>query len=227
MTLEGKNHSKPLLVTVLCNQKKVHAVLMENRSALNIYPLSTATTIGFGPSDFTPSDEGIMAYDNSRQDIVGTLSTTIFMAGETFDVEFQVLDIKSSFNLLLGGPWLHTVGVVPSSLHQKLKFKKGSRVITVRGDEDLEVGAILYDPYASQLKEEHDMYHSLAQRWSYRKGGEVMPMPEIEQTLNVQFCREGEDFLYYGFPEWSTHPITGEQVPRFQIFFAMGWPGEV
>ncbi|XP_077251863.1 uncharacterized protein LOC143891101 [Tasmannia lanceolata] len=149
LTLERKNHSKPLLVTMLCNQKKVPSVLVDNGSALNICPLSTTTAIGFCPNDFTPSYQGIMAYDNSRRDVVGNLSTTIFMADETFDVEFQVLDIKSSFNLLLGRPWLHTVGVVPSSLHQKLKFMKGSRVITVRGDEDLEVGAILSDPHGN------------------------------------------------------------------------------
>ncbi|XP_077228517.1 uncharacterized protein LOC143861474 [Tasmannia lanceolata] len=59
LTPEGKNHSKPLLVTVLCNQKKVPAVFMDNGSALNICPLSTATTNGFGPSDFFPSDQGI------------------------------------------------------------------------------------------------------------------------------------------------------------------------
>ncbi|XP_077248845.1 uncharacterized protein LOC143888341 [Tasmannia lanceolata] len=206
------------------------------------------------------------------------MSTAIFMAGETFDIEFLVLGIKSSFNLLLGRPWLHTVRVVPSSLHQKLKFMKGSRVITVRGDEDLEVSAILSDPHGKSAKcnvylngfhldvtniswkqakkelvplpydiipvvstfpsnigttglgyrntyqEEQDMYRSLARRRSYRKDGEVMPMPDIRLTLNGQFCREGEDFLYYGFPEWSIHPIMGEQVPRFQIFFATGWP---
>ncbi|XP_077249179.1 uncharacterized protein LOC143888625 [Tasmannia lanceolata] len=59
-----------------------------------------------------------------------------------FEIEFQVLDIKPSFNLLLGRPWLHKYGVIPSSLHQKLKFIKGNSVITVRGDPDLEVGQI-------------------------------------------------------------------------------------
>ncbi|XP_077249402.1 uncharacterized protein LOC143888905 [Tasmannia lanceolata] len=248
-----------------------------------------------------------MAYDYSRRDVIRTLSIAIFMAGKTFDVEFQVLDIMSSFNLLLGQPWLHKVGAVPSSLHQKFKLMKGSRVITVRGDEDLEVGAILSDPhgkseegsvylngfhldvthisweqakkelvplphdinpivstmlkingyipgmrlgryqqgvvqfddlhfpsnvgttcpgYRNTHQEEQDMYRSLTRRRLYTKAGEVMPMPDIKLTLNGHFCREGEDFPYYGFPEWSTHPITGERVPGFQIFFATGWPGE-
>ena len=34
---------------------------------------------------------------------------------------FQVVDIKASFNLLLGRPWLHDLKAIPSSLHQQVK----------------------------------------------------------------------------------------------------------
>ncbi|XP_077247226.1 uncharacterized protein LOC143886942 [Tasmannia lanceolata] len=112
LTLEGRNHSRPLRVTVFCNEKKVPEVIVDNGSALNVCPLSTATALGFEPGDFIPSEQGILAYDGTRRDVVGTLATEI------------------------------QIGVLPSSLHQKLKFIKGNRVITVRGDPDLEVGQI-------------------------------------------------------------------------------------
>ncbi|XP_077249108.1 uncharacterized protein LOC143888541 [Tasmannia lanceolata] len=140
LTLEGRNHICPLRVTVFCNEKKVPEVLVDNGSALNVCPLSTATALGFEPGDFIPSEQCILAYDGTRRDVVGTLATKIQIGGGMFEIEFQVLDIKPSFNLLLGRPWLHKYGVVPSSLHQKLKFIKGNSVITVRGDPDLEVG---------------------------------------------------------------------------------------
>ncbi|XP_077221648.1 uncharacterized protein LOC143855417 [Tasmannia lanceolata] len=142
LTLEGRNHSRPLRVTVFCNEKKVPEVVVDNGSALNVCPLSTANALGFEPGDFIPSEQGILAYDGTRCDVVGTLATEIQIGGGMFEIEFQVLDIKPSFNLLLGRPWLHKYGVVPSSLHQKLKFIKGNSVITVRGDPDLEVGQI-------------------------------------------------------------------------------------
>ncbi|XP_077242451.1 uncharacterized protein LOC143882962 [Tasmannia lanceolata] len=142
LTLEGRNHSRPLRVTVFCNEKKVPEVLVDNGSALNVCPLSTATALGFEPGEFIPSEQGILAYDGTRRDVVGTLATEIQIGGGMFEIEFQVLDIKPSFNLLLGRPWLHKYGVVPSSLHQKLKFIKGNRVVMVRGDPDLEVGQI-------------------------------------------------------------------------------------
>ncbi|XP_077237189.1 uncharacterized protein LOC143878859 [Tasmannia lanceolata] len=88
---EGKDHTRPLKITLLCNQKKVSEVLVDNGSALNVCPLSTATTLGFGPEDFIPSEQGILAYDGTRRDVIGTLATEIVIGGETFDIEFQVL----------------------------------------------------------------------------------------------------------------------------------------
>ncbi|XP_077215860.1 uncharacterized protein LOC143850503 [Tasmannia lanceolata] len=86
---EGKDHTRPLKITLLCNQKKVSEVLVDNGSALNVCPLSTATTLGFGPEDFIPSEQGILAYDGTRRDVIGTLATEIVIGGETFDIEFQ------------------------------------------------------------------------------------------------------------------------------------------
>ncbi|XP_077222032.1 uncharacterized protein LOC143855865 [Tasmannia lanceolata] len=157
LTLEGRNRTRPLRVIVVCNEKKVPKVLVDNGSALNVCPLSTATALGSEPSDFIPSEQGILAYDGTRRGVVGTLAIEIQIGGEVFEIEFQVLDIKPSFNLLLGRPWLHKYGVVPSSLHQKLKFIKGNKVITVRGDPYLEIGQIsqeLIIPAASEKNED-------------------------------------------------------------------------
>ncbi|XP_077237238.1 uncharacterized protein LOC143878910 [Tasmannia lanceolata] len=77
LTLEGRNHSRPLRVTVFCNEKKVPEVLVDNGSALNVCPLSIATALGFEPGNFIPSEQGILAYDGTRRDVVGTLATEI------------------------------------------------------------------------------------------------------------------------------------------------------
>ena len=46
-------------------------------------------------------------------------------------VEFQVVDIKPSFNLLLGRPWLHELGAVSSSLHQMVKLNYNGVPMTI------------------------------------------------------------------------------------------------
>ena len=37
-------------------------------------------------------------------------------------MEFLVMDITPNYNLLLGRAWLHPIGVIPYSLHQKMKI---------------------------------------------------------------------------------------------------------
>lgn len=50
-----------------------------------------------------------------------------------------MLDIPSAFNFLLGRPWIHTAGVVASSLHQKVRFVVDNRLITVHGESDFKI----------------------------------------------------------------------------------------
>ncbi|KAM2661242.1 hypothetical protein EV2_023578 [Malus domestica] len=52
------------------------------------------------------------------------------------DALFHVIDADTSYNVLLGRPWLHTYGVVPSTLHQCLKFLVNGEVKKVLADTD-------------------------------------------------------------------------------------------
>ncbi|KAG9458315.1 hypothetical protein H6P81_002823 [Aristolochia fimbriata] len=51
------------------------------------------------------------------------------------DTPLQVIDFRTSYNLLLGRPWLHSNGVVPSTLHQCFKYWENGEQKTVYADE--------------------------------------------------------------------------------------------
>ncbi|KAK4721301.1 hypothetical protein R3W88_011534 [Solanum pinnatisectum] len=46
----------------------------------------------------------------------------IIVGPANFIVEFQVMDITTSYNLLLRRPWIHMAGAVPSILHQLMSL---------------------------------------------------------------------------------------------------------
>ena len=46
-------------------------------------------------------------------------------------VEFHVMDIKPTFNLLLGRPWIHELGAIPSSLHQMIRLNYQGLPMTI------------------------------------------------------------------------------------------------
>ncbi|RVW24994.1 hypothetical protein CK203_116560 [Vitis vinifera] len=92
----------------------------------NVCPLATAIALGYAPSDFGPSTQTVRAYDSTRREVMGTLEIELLIGPATFVAVFQVLRIPTSFNLLLGRPWIHRAGAIPSSLHQKVKFTRWS-----------------------------------------------------------------------------------------------------
>ncbi|KAH0712146.1 hypothetical protein KY289_008105 [Solanum tuberosum] len=46
----------------------------------------------------------------------------------------HVTNAKTSYNLLLGRPWVHENGVVPSTLHQCMKYMKDGEVVKIDAD---------------------------------------------------------------------------------------------
>ena len=68
---------------------------------------------------------------------MGTLGIELLIGPATFVAVFQVLKIPTSFNLLLGRPWIHRAGVIPSSLHQNVKFIHDGHVVVVQSVGDM------------------------------------------------------------------------------------------
>ena len=60
----------------------------------------------------------IKAFDGSRKEVMGEIQLPIQIGPCTFEIDIQVMDINPTYNCLLGRPWIHSSGAVPSSLHQ-------------------------------------------------------------------------------------------------------------
>ena len=102
LTPEGSDYVCSLYITVGCSGRRVLSVLLDNGSALNVYPLATAIALGFAPSDFGPSTQTVRAYDSTKREVMGTLVIDLQIGPVIFSTLFQVLRIFASFNLLLG-----------------------------------------------------------------------------------------------------------------------------
>ncbi|PKI56999.1 hypothetical protein CRG98_022605 [Punica granatum] len=96
-------------------------------------------------------------------------------ASEYKVVEQMILEIPNAFSLLLGRPWIHAAGAVPSSLHQKLKFFVESKLITVNSKEDYAVYKETVVPYISIGEDQNLPFHSFDTISVIRDYGEVGP----------------------------------------------------
>ena len=71
------------------------------------------------------------------------------------EVDFIVVDAYSPYTAIVARPWLHTLGAVSSTLHQKVKSLSGDRVEELVGNQSMArqclVSAILHQPAAESL----------------------------------------------------------------------------
>ncbi|PKI63435.1 hypothetical protein CRG98_016102 [Punica granatum] len=143
---EGWAHSRALYILCKCNNYVIGRVMIDNGSALNVCPVTTLKQMNVDLNRVRPSKTAFRAFND-----VGPCS---------FSVTFQVLDIPNAFSLLLGRPWIHSPGAVPSSLHQRLKFIVEEKLITVKGEEDYATYKETTVPYISIGDDENLPFHS-------------------------------------------------------------------
>ena len=63
------------------------------------------------------------------------------------------MDILPTFSCLLGRTWIHSAGVVPSTLHQKLKYVMRDNMVTISGEENFFVSGPSSARYVETIEE--------------------------------------------------------------------------
>ena len=53
------------------------------------------------------------------------------------EVDFIMVDAYSPYIAIVARPWLHTLGVVFSTLHQKIKYPSGGQIEEILGDQTM------------------------------------------------------------------------------------------
>ena len=94
------------------------------------------------------------------------------------------MDINPSYNCLLGRPWIHMVGAVPSTLHQKVKFVIGESLINVATKKDMVAMTTVTTPY---VEVEEDAIECSFKSFevataTYAKDELEMPVPHLSQN---------------------------------------------
>ena len=104
----------------------------------------------------------------------------------TFNVEFQVMDISPSYNYLLGRPWIHIAGVVPSTLHQKIKFVIEGQLVCIAVEEDMIAATSLGELYVEVDEKEMECSFRSLEFVNAMYVGEraKVPMPKLSQNTH-------------------------------------------
>ncbi|KAM2312471.1 hypothetical protein ACFXTH_022871 [Malus domestica] len=129
LLLGSKPHNHPIFVSVYVREHKVNRMLVDGGSAINIMPKSTMTTIDIKADELSLSRLLIQGFNQGGQRAMGMSRVKMTIGELQSSMIFHVIDVRTSYGLLLGRPWIHANGVVPSTIHQCLKFYREVKVI--------------------------------------------------------------------------------------------------
>ncbi|XP_050889075.1 uncharacterized protein LOC127094261 [Lathyrus oleraceus] len=119
---EARNHDMTLNISINYMNDSLSSVLVDTGSSLNVMLKSTLSKLSFQGAPMRSSGIIVKAFDGFRKTVIG-----------------EVMDIEAAYSCLLGQPWIHEAGAVTSTLHQKLKFVKNGKLVTVYGEKTLVV----------------------------------------------------------------------------------------
>ena len=106
---------------------------MDNGSGAKIMYPDLYKGLRLRPEDLTPYNSPLMSFDGKIVMSRGQIRLLVQTGPEIVEVDFIVVDTYSPYTAIVARPWLHALGAVASTLHQKVKFPFEGRVLEIRG----------------------------------------------------------------------------------------------
>ncbi|XP_052490803.1 uncharacterized protein LOC105793312 [Gossypium raimondii] len=185
--LGGMGSTRALHITARCKGCILQGILIDNGSALNVLPLSTLNRLPVDSSHIKSCQNVVRAFDGTERKVMGRIDIPLLIGPTVYEVDFLVMDIKPSYSCLLGRPWIHSAGAVPSSLHQKLKLVSEGRVVTIDAKEDIIASVTNDAPYLEMRDDAIECsFRSLEfVNATFILEGSKIPMPRISKTTRM------------------------------------------
>ena len=93
--------------------------------------------LGLKNEDLSKYDTPLVGLNGQMVVPEGQISLPVNMEGKEVMVTFIVVNSFSSYTAILGRPWIHAMGAVPSTLHVKVKFHTEYGIAIVRGNQQV------------------------------------------------------------------------------------------
>ena len=122
--LEGmiQPHDDTLVITARISGFLVKRVMVDQGSEADVMYPDLFKGLGLKDQDLTKYDSSLVSFDERIMIPQGQISLPVSMEGKEVIVTFIVVNSFSPYMTILGRPWIHAMGAIPSTLHMKVKF---------------------------------------------------------------------------------------------------------
>ena len=123
-------------------------VLIDQGSAVEIMYPDLYKGLNLKPENLTAYESPLVSFEGKTVIPKGQLRLPIQTDLEVVEVDFIVVDSYSPYTAIVARPWLHALGDVSSTLHQKVKYRSEGLVKEILGSQSVArqcmVAAILH-----------------------------------------------------------------------------------
>ena len=128
-------HDDALVVTLRIGGFDVKMVLVDPGSAVEVMYPDLYRGLNLRPEDLTAYDSPLISFEGKIVIPKWQIRLPIQTESEVMEVDFIVVDAYSPYTAIVARPWLHALGAVSSTLHQKVKYPSGGQVEEIGGDQ--------------------------------------------------------------------------------------------
>ena len=130
-------HDDALVVTLRIGGYDVKRVLVDQGSAVEVMYPDLYKGLNLKPEDLSPYDSPLVSFEGKIVTPKGMIRLPVQTDSDVVEVNFIVVDAYSPYTAIVARPWLHALGVVPSTLHQKVKYPSGGQVKEIIGNQGM------------------------------------------------------------------------------------------
>ena len=128
-------HDDALVVTLRIGRYDVKRVMVDQGGVVEIMYPDLYKGLGLKPEDLMTYSSPLISFEGKMVVPKGQIRLPVQAGTDVVEVYFTVVDAFSPYTAIMGKPWLHSLGAVSSTLHQKVKYPFGGQVLEIVGSQ--------------------------------------------------------------------------------------------
>ncbi|XP_050290601.1 uncharacterized protein LOC126728888 [Quercus robur] len=138
-------HNDALVVTLRIGRYDMKKVLVDQGNAVEVMYLDLYKGLKLKPEDLTAFDSPLVSFEGKTVTSRGQIRLLIQTSSDIVEVDFIMMDAYSPYTTIVAKPWLHALGAVSFTLHQKVKYPSEGRVKEILGNQAMARQCMVFD----------------------------------------------------------------------------------
>ena len=111
-----------LVISLLIANCRIKRILIDNGSSTNVIFLNALREMNIDESYIHRFSKILVGLTSEHKFILGYITLSVYSTEVNLHITFIVLDNPSTYNVILGRPWIHEIKVVPLTFHHVIRF---------------------------------------------------------------------------------------------------------